>query len=323
VEGHEIVITASIGITVYPHDGENGDSLLRNADSAMYLAKEMGRANFQFYREALNAHALERLELEALLRRVIEDDRLLVHFQPKLELATGRITGCEALVRWQDPERGFISPGKFIPLAEETGLICKLGERVLRESCRRVREWQRAGHVDLRLAVNLSPLQLKDEPIVETIRDVLRETGFDPHYLELEVTESALIHHEVRARAVLQELADLGIRISLDDFGTGYSSLSYLKRFPVHTLKIDRSFVSGIGSVSEDEAITAAILSMARDLGIHVVAEGIESEEQRRFLEERKCDEIQGYLLSRPLAPEDFKTFLDEHDQWPDGDGGE
>ncbi len=185
-----------------------------------------------------------------------------------------------------------------------------------------MRDWQRAGHRDLRLAVNLSALQLKDERIVETISDVLRETGLDPQYLELEVTETALILHEVRARAVLQELADLGIRISLDDFGTGYSSLSYLKRFPVHTLKIDQSFIAGIGSVSEDEAITAAILSMARDLGIHVVAEGIETHEQRRFLEDRACDEIQGYLLSRPLAPEDFKTFLDEHDQWPRGNGG-
>lgn len=312
IEGSEISITASIGIAVFPHDGEDEDSLLRNADSAMHHAKELGRANLQFYREALNAHALERLELEALLRRAIEDDQLQVHYQPKLELATGRITGCEALARWQDPERGFIPPEVFIPLAEATGLICTLGERVLREACRRARGWQLAGHRDLRLAVNLSPLQLKDERIVETISGVLGETGFDPCRLELEVTESALIHNEVQARSVLEELRDLGIRISLDDFGTGFSSLSYLKRFPVHTLKIDRSFISGIGSGTGDEAITAAILSMAKDLGIRVVAEGIETEEQLQFLEDRGCDEIQGYLLSRPLPPETFGAFLDE-----------
>ncbi len=315
VEGREISITASIGIAVFPHDGEDEDALLRNADSAMYHAKERGRANLQFYREAFNAHALERLELESLLRRAIEDDRLLVHYQPKLELATGRITGCEALARWLDPERGFIPPDVFIPLSEATGLICTLGEGVLREACRRAREWQLTGHRDLRLAVNLSPLQLKDEHIVETISRVLRETDFDPHRLELEVTESALINNEERARDVLEELRDLGIQISLDDFGTGFSSLSYLKRFPVHTLKIDRTFISGIGQGIEDEAITAAILSMAKDLGIRVVAEGIETEEQLRFLEERGCDEIQGYLLSPPLAPETFVAFLDEHDE--------
>lgn len=310
VEGREILVTTSIGIAVWPHDGEDADTLLRNADSAMYHAKELGRAGFQYYRTSLNEHALENLERVSRLRRAIRDGAIEVHFQPKLELATGQITGCEALARWTDPERGPISPVEFIPVAEANGLIGALGEHVLRQACTAARVWQASGHPDLRLAVNLSPGQLRDPSLVENVRRVLEETCFDPHHLELEITETALVQHEGQALAVLQALRSLGIRISLDDFGTGYSSLAYLKRFPVQTLKIDRSFVAGIGEDGEDEAITTAILSMSKDLGLLVVAEGIETELQRAFLARRTCDEIQGYLVSPPLPAGDFERFI-------------
>ncbi len=309
VEGREVLLTASMGIAVWPNDGEDEGALLRNAESAMYHAKELGRACFQFYREALNADALEQLELEGRLHRAIRDDDLLVYYQPKLELASGRITGCEALVRWLTPD-GLVPPNEFIPLAETTGMISALGESVLRKACRQARAWQERGHPDFRLAVNLSPRQLRDERLVETIEAVLRETCFDPRLLELEITESALIYHEEQSLAVLEELRLRGIEISLDDFGTGYSSLSYLKRFPVQTLKIDMSFIAGIGRDPDDETITAAILSMARDLRLLVVAEGIETDEQLRFLKDRDCDEVQGYLISRPLPADAFESFL-------------
>jgi len=311
IEGHEVRITASVGIAVWPHDGADVEALLRNADSAMYHAKELGRANFQYYRTELNADALERLELEANLSRAIEQDCLEVHFQPKLELATQRIAGCEALVRWQDARRGAVAPSTFVPLAEASGLILGLGEAVLRHACIDARTWQQNGHAEFHLAVNLSPAQIRDDRLVEMIDSVLLETHFDPRFLEFEVTESALIQDEDRTFSVLQQLRDRGCRISLDDFGTGYSSLSNLKRFPVDTLKIDRSFVSGIGISAADEAITAAILAMAQSLGVRVIAEGIETERQLRFLEDRKCDEVQGFLISRPLPGTDFGAFLD------------
>jgi len=310
VEGHEVRVTASVGISLWPFDGPDVESLLRNADSAMYHAKELGRANFQYYRRELNAHALERLELEANLSRAIQNDSLDVHYQPKLELATRRITGCEALVRWCDSRSGVVAPAMFVPLAEASGLIRGLGESVLRQACLGARTWQSRGYPELKLAVNLSPAQIKDERLVEIIDEVLRETQFDPRLLEFEITESALIHDEALTLAVLEKLRARGFHISLDDFGTGYSSLSNLKRFPVETLKIDRSFVSGIGVSRTDEAITAAILTMAQSMGVHVVAEGVETDEQLQFLIDRKCDEVQGFLISPPLAAEEFSAFL-------------
>ena len=315
VEGHEIRITASIGIAICPHDGEDADSLLRNADSAMYHAKETGRANFQFYRKALNSHALERLELEASLCRAIEDDELLVHFQPKLDIESGRIIGCEALARWRDSSRGQIAPADFIPLAESSGLISNLGDTVLRQACRAAKAWQDEGRPEFSLAVNVSPGQIKDPRFVERVQGVLDETGFDPALLELEITESSLIHNEARALAVIQEIRRWGTRISLDDFGTGYSSLMHLKRYPVQSLKIDQSFIAGIGNSAEDEAIIAAILSMARSLGMRIVAEGIESAGQLRFLTNLKCDEIQGFLLSEPLDLASFGDFLASYER--------
>ncbi len=313
VEGHEIRITSSIGIAVWPDDGQDSETLLRNADSAMYHAKELGRANFQFYRDDLNAHALERLELETSLRRAIENEDLVVYYQPKLALESGRITGCEALVRWPGAPAYVVSPEDFIPVAEAYGLIHALGEQVLRQACRSARAWQQRGHPDFKLAVNLSPSQLKDDQLVERIEAILDETGFDPSDLELEITESALIDNEEPAREVLEKLRRRDIRISLDDFGTGFSSLSYLKRFPVQSIKIDKSFVGGIGSNDDDEAITTAILSMARDLGLRVVAEGIETEAQLQFLRERHCDDVQGYLISPPIAADEFERFLETY----------
>ena len=318
VEGHEIRTTASIGIAIWPHDGKDVDSLLRNADSAMYHAKSLGRANYQYYRESLNSHALERMELEANLSRAIENEQLLVHFQPKLELATRRVSGCEALARWAESDRGFVPPSEFVPLAEASGLISSLGKSILLQACRSARAWHGSGHPELHLAVNLSPGQISEERLLETIDGVLRETGLDPRLLEFEVTESALIHDEAQTLAVLEELRDRGCRISLDDFGTGYSSLSSLKRFPVQTLKIDQTFVRGIGCRSEDEAIISAILSMAQDLGIRVVGEGVETEEQLQFLADRRCDEVQGFLLSRALRASEFAAFIDEYNRRTD-----
>jgi diguanylate cyclase (GGDEF)-like protein len=310
VENEELFVTASIGIAVSPQDGREAEALLRNADSALYHAKENGRANFQFYSPELNAHALERLQLEARLRRALDGDELRVHYQPRLELRTGRLSGCEALARWQDPERGLVPPGEFIPLAEATGLIARLGERVLDLAMHDARRWLEHTPPDFRLAVNLSPAQLRDESIAETVYRALDDSGLEATRLELEITESALMHNEERASVALEKLRSRGIAISLDDFGTGYSSLSYIKRFQVGTLKIDRSFIQGVDVDSQDTAITAAILSMARDLGLRVVAEGVETEAQRRFLAERGCDEIQGLLVSAPLANEAFEVFL-------------
>jgi diguanylate cyclase (GGDEF)-like protein/PAS domain S-box-containing protein len=319
VDGREIFVTSSIGIAIWPNDGEDGDRLMRAADSAMYHAKERGRANFQFYREDLNKGALERLELEARLRRGIRDGQVISYYQPKVDLVSGRITGCEALARWRDSERGLVSPAEFIPVAESTGLICELGESVLREACATVHAWKRAGHPDLMLSANLSARQLKDETIVEQIGRALQETGLAASSLELEITESALIHNEERASVVVERLRELGIRISLDDFGTGYSSLRHLKRFPVEALKIDQSFVRGIGRDSEDEAIISAILSIAQNMHLRVVAEGIETEEQLAFLRERRCEEGQGFLLSKPLSADAFTALLVEHRGLPDG----
>ena len=314
VEGHELRVMASIGIAITPDDGADADALLRNADSAMYHAKQLGRANFQFYRKSLNAHALDRLELENRLRQAIQADELHVKFQPKFDIRTGRITGCEVLSRWNDAQRGPVPPEEFIPLAESVGLIGELSDTVLRKGCLAAREWQRNGRPEFSLAVNFSPRQIQDPETVARIETVLRETGFDPSLMEFEITESALIQNEERALAVLQELRRWGSRISLDDFGTGHSPLTNLKRYPIQALKIDRSFVCGIGISEKDEAITAAILAMAHSMNMRVVAEGIETDEQLRFLSEHHCDEIQGFIVSEALSAEAFSDFLEDYE---------
>lgn len=305
LEERELFITASIGVALWPEDGENPDTLLKNADTAMYRAKEMGRNNYQHYSPALNAKASERLTLENALRHALEREELLLHYQPKIDLATGKIVGMEALVRWKHPEHGLVSPAEFIPLAEETGLIVPIGEWVLRAACAQNKAWQEAGFPPARIAVNLSARQFQRQNLSQTVERVLKEIDLDPRYLELELTESIIMKNAEATITMLSELDAMGVEMTVDDFGTGYSSLSYLKRFPVHTLKIDRSFVRDLSHDPDDAAIVTAIITLAHSLNLKVIAEGVESVEQLEFLRSLKCDEMQGYLFSKPLPAQE------------------
>jgi len=297
LEARELIVTASIGIAVFPDDGGDAETLIRNADAAMYAAKELGRANYQFFTERMNQSASRRLALESDLRRALGKDELRVHYQRIVEADGARPASHEALVRWQHPERGLVLPGEFIQLAEDTGLILRIGEWVLREAC----GWaQRAGGVPV--AVNLSPRQFNDARLAETVAQALAESGLAPHLLELEITESTAMQHTDATLATLEKLKRLGVSISIDDFGTGYSSLAYLRRFPVDKLKIDRSFVAVAPADKEQAAIISAIVALAHALQIEVVAEGVETEAQREFLARCGCDYLQGYLIGRPEA---------------------
>lgn len=304
VDGHELFMSASIGIAIYPMDGDNLDVLLRNVDIAMYHAKEHGRNTFQFYATEMNTKAFERLSLENALRHALERNELFLHYQPQVDLRTGKITAVEALLRWLHPELGVISPLQFIPIAEETGMIMAIGEWVLHAACAQNKAWQAAGLPPFRIAVNLSARQLRQTSFIHVIERTLQETGLEPSYLELELTESMLMHNTENAIAMLAALDGMGIDLSVDDFGTGYSSLTYLKRLPINALKIDKSFVSDIPGDLDDAAIASTIIVMAHNLGIRVIAEGVETQEQRNFLGERACDAMQGYLFSRPVEPE-------------------
>jgi diguanylate cyclase (GGDEF)-like protein len=300
VRNHELVIGASIGMASWPADGETLDALLSNADSAMYHAKANGRNRYQFYDQSMNAAAMRRLEIEARLRRALEHEELELHYQPRIELATGRITGFEALSRWNDAELGSVPPVDFIPIAEQTGLIDPLGDWVLRTVCQQVCAWERAlGPLDLRVSLNVSARQFGPE-LSRKVSRILEETRVNPIYLELEITESAILRDEAGVIQTLRELRWMGLSIALDDFGTGYSSLSYLRRLPVDTLKIDQSFVKSISHSTEGAALTRSIVSMGKALGLRVVAEGVESAAQRALLGEWSCDEIQGFLICRP-----------------------
>ena len=301
VEGHEIFVTASIGITLYPSDSENPEALLKNADSAMYRAKQAGRNNFQYYTTEMNARSGENLHLENSLRRALERGEFTLHYQPKVDLRSGRIIGVEALMRWQHPEFGMVSPGKFIPLLEETGLIVPTGEWVLRAACAQLRAWEDSGIAVVPVSVNLSGRQFQHHDLVRSIVDIISDSGVEPGQIELELTESSLMSNPDDANRILLSLKEFGVRISVDDFGTGYSSLAYLKRFPIDVLKIDRSFVQDIISDNEDAAIVRAIISLAHSLKLTVIAEGVETEEQLTFLVTNGCDQVQGYLLSVPL----------------------
>ena len=304
VRSHELVIGASIGIASWPADGDTLDALLSNADSAMYHAKANGRNGYQFYDQSMNAAAMRRLNIEARLRRALEHDELELHYQPRIELATGRITGFEALARWTDAELGVVPPGDFIPIAEQTGLIDPLGDWVMRKVCQQVCEWEQAvGALDLRVSLNVSARQFGPE-LSRKVGQILAETGVNPIYLELEITESAILRDEAGVIQTLRELRWMGLSIALDDFGTGYSSLSYLRRLPVDTLKIDQSFVKSIAHSTEDAALTRSIVAMGKALGLRVVAEGVESATQRALLTEWSCDEIQGFLICRAEPPE-------------------
>ncbi len=315
IAGRDLFISPSIGITLYPFDDNNPENLLRNADIAMYRAKELGRNNFQFYTPELNARAARRLELETGLRRALEKEEFILHYQPLVNMQTGKITGMEALLRWQHPEFGLIPPMDFIPLAEETGLIVPVGEWVLRTACAQIKTWHGTGFPAMHVAVNLSSVQLQQKNFAETVKRALRETGLEPQYLDLELTESLLMHDMEAVEKILKELKALGVLFSLDDFGTGYSSLSYLKRFPIDFLKIDRSFVNDINQDRYGAGIVRAIIVMAHTLGIKVIAEGVETAEQLEFLRAQGCDITQGYFCSEPLATETFTDLLKD---WQD-----
>ena len=301
VEGHPLSISCSLGISVFPEHGTNSETLIKNADAAMYCAKEKGRNTFRFFTENMNAQAVERLTLENSLRLALVRKELFLVYQPQIEIATGRITGLEALLRWQHPELGLVPPDKFIRIAENSGLIIPIGEWVLRTACAQARRWQDEGLPALPVAVNVSAVQFRQEDFCELIRSVLREVRLAPQYLELELTESLLLSSADVTLSVLQELKAMGLTLAIDDFGTGYSSLSYLKQFPVGKLKIDRSFVRDVAVSPDDAAITTAIISMAKSLNLKVIAEGVEDEAQMSFLRARQCDEIQGYYFSKPL----------------------
>ena len=301
---HEIYVAASIGICLYPADGEDVDTLVRNADTAMYQAKAHGRSRCHFYTPEMTTYAQERIRLEALLRRAIEADELTVHYQLKVDIE-GRPTGAEALLRWNNAELGAISPVRFIPLAEETGFIVELGEWVLRQACQQMMAWRAAGLVVPKVAVNVSVKQLERGDIVETVRAVLDATGLPPAALELEITESVIMNIE-DALAILKRLHQLGVHLAVDDFGTGYSSLSYLKLLPINTLKIDRSFVIGIGGNAGDEAIIRTVIALARSLKLSTVAEGVDSAHQVDFLRAHGCNEIQGFFFGKPQPADEF-----------------
>ena len=310
IGGHALHITASIGISYFPADGENSRILLRNADIAMYRAKDTGKNNFKFYTEEMSARAVERLALENNLRFALERGEFSLHYQPQVDVATGAVIGAEALLRWNSPASGPVSPVEFIPLLEETGLILPVGAWVLREACLQLRRWQRDGRPWLRMAVNLSGRQFDDQTLPGLIRALVAETGIDPATLDLEMTESVLMRQSALVNETLTSLSQAGLRLAIDDFGTGYSSLSYLKRFPIDILKIDRSFMSDVTSDTDDAHIVTAILGMGASLDLEVIAEGVETVEQREFLRTRGCRVMQGYLFARPMSAADFDLLL-------------
>jgi diguanylate cyclase (GGDEF)-like protein/PAS domain S-box-containing protein len=311
IQEHEFFPAGSIGISLYPKDGEDAQTLLKNADTAMYRAKDAGRNNFQFYAQDMNSRALDRLKLEGRLRRALSREEFVLHYQPQMELASGAIVGVEALIRWQPPGQEMAYPGDFIPIAEETGLIVAIGEWVLRTACAQHKAWDDADiFPHTRIAVNLSARQFKQQDIVKMVSRVLHETGCHATCLELEITESIIMENPELAAETLQQLSDMGIHLSIDDFGTGYSSLSYLKRFPINTLKIDKSFVRDITTDSDDAAIAKAVIALAHSMKLKVIAEGVETVEQLDFLRAQSCDQIQGYYLSRPVLAAQIEKLL-------------
>jgi diguanylate cyclase (GGDEF)-like protein/PAS domain S-box-containing protein len=309
-DGHELHVSASIGIVSYPEDGSTVEMLLQNADSAMYEAKHRGRDNYQFYRRELNERALERQSTEGELRHALERDQLRLHYQPILDTRSRTVTGVEALIRWEHPIRGFLYPASFMQIAEESGLIVSIGEWILREACRQCAAWHASGFRQLRLAVNISAVELRSNAFVRGIATILRETGFDARSLELELTETFLMQDSRSTSRVLHEIKDLGAHLALDDFGTGYSSLSYMRRFPIDALKIDRSFVNTLTTDKNDASVVNAVINMGRSLHMRVVAEGVETREQLAFLAENACPEAQGFLFSEPLDALAFEAAV-------------
>ncbi|WP_395407202.1 putative bifunctional diguanylate cyclase/phosphodiesterase [Pseudoduganella sp. UC29_106] len=320
LEGKEFFVTCSIGVAVYEADGTPAERLIEHADIAMYSAKKQGRNCFQFYQPAMNEEAQERIRIESALRNALERDEFVLHYQPQVDLDSGRIVGMEALLRWQHPELGMVPPARFIGLAEETGLIVPIGAWVLRTACAQAKTWHEAGYEGLRVGVNLSARQFGQQNLVASIATALAETGLPASALEIELTESLFMNDVTQAVNLLHELKALGVALAIDDFGTGYSSFSYLRNFPIDVLKIDRSFVSDIATDADDAAIVVSIIALAHNLQLRVIAEGVESEEQLEFLRRHGCDEMQGYYFSRPVAPPEFEQLLHEGKQL---DGGQ
>ena len=310
LEGQDLFLSSSIGVALFPDHGRDAVTLMKHADAAMYGAKASGRGVYLFYRQEMMQTTPRRLELESDLRRAIDREELRLHYQPQLEVDTGKVIGAEALLRWQHPQRGMVPPMEFIPLAEESNLILTLSEWVLRQACTQLKAWHNAGLPRIRIAVNISSRQLQGNALVESVRRLLDETGLGPGYLELELTESSLAQDADSVIATFDQLTRIGVRISIDDFGTGYSSLSYLKRFPINVLKVDRCFVKDIPEDEDDMAICGAVIAMAHHLKLSVVAEGVETEAQMAFMREHGCDSIQGYYVSKPLPADEFTELL-------------
>ncbi|MCP5228535.1 EAL domain-containing protein [Accumulibacter sp.] len=310
VGGHELHVTLSIGISVYPDDGSDANTVMGNADTAMYHAKAGGRNTYRFFTADMNARAARRLLVEGSLRRALKQDEFVLHYQPQIDLVSGAMTGAEALIRWWDPDLGLVYPGDFISIAEECGLIVPIGRWVLREACRQVQAWRDAGLQAVPVAVNIAAVEFRQRDFVEGIATILQETGLASRYLELELTESVLMHNAESSGSVLEALEAMGVSLAVDDFGTGYSSLSYLKRFPIGTLKIDKSFVRDIATDANDATIVSAVIGMGRNLKQRVIAEGVETREQLAFLQTQRCGEGQGFELSYPLSADDFTRLL-------------
>lgn len=310
IQGTEISVTTSIGISLYPSDGDSLDSMIKCADTAMNHAKELGRNNFQFYSRSLNKAAKDKLVLESQLRRALQSDELFLCYQPMVDLTTGKIFCLEVLVRWQSPVLGSLSPAQFIPLAEETGLITEIDEWVLRNACEKVHAWKEAGLPEFKVSVNISGRHFKKKTVIETIDRILGQSSIDPRTLELELTEGILLENEKDTLDMMMSLKEKGITLSLDDFGTGYSSLSYLKRFPIDVLKIDRSFVKDIMHIPDSALLTSTIIAISQNLRLETIAEGVETQEQMEMLVEKGCTKMQGYLFSRPLTATDFEEFF-------------
>jgi diguanylate cyclase (GGDEF)-like protein/PAS domain S-box-containing protein len=310
IDQHDLHVTTSIGVSVYPDDGMDAETLVKNADTAMYQAKENGRQGYQFFKPAMNVRAVERQSIEESLRRALERNEFTLHYQPIINLGSGEISGAEALIRWTHPSRGPVPPGQFIPVAEDCGLILPIGNWVLREACKQARAWQVAGLPLSTVAVNISAMEFRDEHFLQGVSAILDDTGLDPKSLELELTESVLMKRAESTATVLKSLRDSGVQLAVDDFGTGYSSLSYLRKFPIDALKIDQSFIRQITTAPDETTIVTAVISMGRSLKLRVVAEGVETREELEFLHAHKCEEAQGYYFSRPIVAQEFAKLL-------------
>lgn len=310
IRGRELIVTCSMGVSVCPDDGNDVDTLLKHADAAMYQAKHAGRDNFQFFTSSINQRVLDRMDLEHRLRGALERSEFLLHYQPKLDLRSGMVVGTEALIRWQAPQQGLVSPTRFIPLAEETGLIEPIGSWVLETACAQAQAWRERGLRPLTVAVNVSPRQFRDAGLVQMVDNILRKTGVPPSMIELEITETCLAHDSEKFIATLKALKGLGVLIAIDDFGVGYSSMAYLKSFPVDRLKVDRTFATNLATSEKDRSIYKAIVSLGHNLGLRVVAEGVETSEQYYLLRDIGCDEVQGFFFSMPVPADDFERLI-------------